>query len=61
MKPRKLEWFALDALSSARKREMSPKQFLRYSQTHASKIKTSCFVPARLGSEGFGFFRVETR
>lgn len=51
----------LEALSVSRVRELSAEQFVKFSEERGMEIKHVSFVPPKLGSAGFGFFKVETK
>lgn len=51
----------LEGVLAPRLREMTPEQFMRFSESHADEIRGVRFVPPSIGSKGFGTFEVETK
>ncbi|QMV65190.1 hypothetical protein VUJ49_09085 [Pseudomonas berkeleyensis] len=61
MKSWMLDGDVLEAVLVTHVRQMSPEQYLEFTESHSDEVKNVRFVPPRIGSEGFGVFEVETR
>lgn len=42
-------------------RQLSAAEFLEFTNTSSNEIKSSKFIPPKLGDKGFGYFEVETK
>lgn len=60
MKSNKAIGDILEGIIAARIQELTADQYVRFSHEHPDNIKSVRFVPPRIGSAGFGRFRVET-
>lgn len=53
--------FYIPTINNTRCIKMDAKAFLVYADKHSDMIESSKFVPAEIGSNGFGYFLVEEK